>query len=106
MQLGPPPPIRRSTRPDVRTVGPPSPKRSEPEGIAWSSLSPNDKSVFFGLLDEYFGVKESSLMTVNKVQHVDSCHVFYNLCNYNVQTRSIERPAKSITTQGRLVSSS
>lgn len=52
----PPPPIVRSTRPDLHSrpiiSQPPTPP-SETE-IDWSNLSPEDKHIFFGWLDEFF----------------------------------------------------
>ncbi|SJL06578.1 uncharacterized protein ARMOST_09920 [Armillaria ostoyae] len=69
----PPPPIKRSTRPPIRSAstdsrspsvpslpprGSPAPSYrdstpAEPE-VDWSNLSPEDKQVFFGWLDEFF----------------------------------------------------
>ncbi|EIW56724.1 uncharacterized protein TRAVEDRAFT_151331 [Trametes versicolor FP-101664 SS1] len=62
---GPPPLIRRETRPDQpspppRSFAPPPPVRkaqSEEAGINkidWANLSPEDKQAFFGWLDEFF----------------------------------------------------
>ncbi len=71
-QGAPPPPIKRSTRPPIRsaTAGSPSssvpslPPRGSPASsyhsppaepeIDWTNLSPEDKQVFFGWLDEFF----------------------------------------------------
>jgi hypothetical protein len=51
-----PPPIVRSTRPDfqARPKIPNLPTSSDTE-IDWSNLSPEDKTVFFNWLDEFFG---------------------------------------------------
>lgn len=51
--VGPPPPIQRSTRPDLRTHQVAPVISVEPE-IDWANLSPEDKDVFFSWLDEYF----------------------------------------------------
>ena len=53
---GPPPPIIRSTRPDfhARPKIPNPPTTSSDTEIDWSNLSPEDKTVFFNWLDEFF----------------------------------------------------
>ena len=69
----PPPPVRRSTRPDALISRPPAIKRGVPESIKWSHLSPNDKAVFFGWLDDYFGAMGTST-GVNKVRCFNRFH--------------------------------
>ncbi|KAJ8474667.1 hypothetical protein ONZ51_g7076 [Trametes cubensis] len=65
LQPGPPPPIRRETRPDLvapapRAHVPVPPVRKLQEEVAnvdridWANLSPEDKEAFFGWLDEFF----------------------------------------------------
>ncbi|KAI0830091.1 hypothetical protein BC628DRAFT_1500702 [Trametes gibbosa] len=65
LPLGPPPPIRRETRPDhpappSRNLAPPSPVRkvqsvtAEPDKIDWANLTPEDKQELFSWLDEFF----------------------------------------------------
>ncbi|RPD76971.1 hypothetical protein L226DRAFT_483206 [Lentinus tigrinus ALCF2SS1-7] len=66
--LGPPPVIRRDTRPDSVSPPPPAfrstpslPRIAEPQAeeadidrIDWANLSPEDKQIFFSWLDEFF----------------------------------------------------
>ena len=51
-----PPPIVRSTRPDFHALSkiPEPPTSAADTEIDWSNLSPEDKTVFFNWLDEFF----------------------------------------------------
>ncbi|KAH9856270.1 hypothetical protein C2E23DRAFT_866290 [Lenzites betulinus] len=86
LPLGPPPPIRRETRPDhlvppSRNLAPPPPVRkvrsveSNPDKIDWANLTPEDKQELFSWLDEFFsrylGGPVAPRSTTASVKHVE-----------------------------------
>ncbi|KAI0772468.1 hypothetical protein BD413DRAFT_545777 [Trametes elegans] len=86
LPAGPPPPIRRETRPDHASapsqdnLRPPPPVRrqhrdeADVDRIDWANLSSEDKQVFFSWLDEFFsrhlGVPIPPRSTAGTVSHI------------------------------------
>ena len=110
--LGPPPVIRRDTRPDAVSPSPSTmrstsslPRISEPQvydeadtdRIDWANLSPKDKQIFFSWLDEFFArylhVPVPPRTAADTVKHVEVAHAPPPMSGPVSQVSLIERPA-------------